>query len=124
MKSYWLSLSLCTFVLLASNVLAGQYPRDFSGDAMQQHDSRLPSSPMTRFPSILGLSYWPFIPYPPAPSMPVINISIDLPQQPDPPVPPKPPAPAKFWIARCGTFVQIDTDKADLLEEERKECVP
>lgn len=124
MKASSLVLSLCLFSLLGTDVLAGRYPRDFSGDAMQQFDSRLLSSPMTRFPSVLGLSYWPFIPYPPAPSMSVLNITIDLPEEPSPPQPPKPPAPAKFWIARCGTFVQVEVDKVDVLEEEQKDCGP
>jgi hypothetical protein len=124
MKVSSLVLSLCLLALLGTDVLAGRYPRDFSGDPMQQFDSRLLSSPMTRFPSVLGLSYWPFIPYPPAPSMSGLNITIDLPEELSPPQPPKPPAPAKFWIARCGTFVQIDVDKVDVLEEERKGCGP
>lgn len=104
--------------------MAGRFPRDFSGDAMQQYDSRLPSSPMVRFPGLLGLSYWPFIPYPPAPSMPLFNIVIESPAEPPVPIPAKPPAPAKFWIARCGTFVEIDVATTNLLEEERKDCVP
>lgn len=124
MKVSSLVLSLCLFSFLGTDVLAGRYPRDFSGDAMQQFDSRLLSSPMTRFPSVLGLSYWPFIPYPPAPSMSVLNITIDLPEEPSPPQPLKPPASAKFWIARCGTFVQVEVDKVDVLEEERKDCGP
>jgi hypothetical protein len=56
--------------------------------------------------------------------MSVLNITIDRPEQPAPPVPAIPPAPAGFWIARCGTFVQIDVSKADVLEEERKDCAP
>ena len=104
--------------------MAGRFPRDFSGDAMQQYDSRLPSSPMVRFPGLLGLSYWPFIPYPPAPSRPLFNIVIESPAEPAVPIPAKPPAPAKFWIARCGTFVEIDVATTNLLEEERKDCVP
>jgi hypothetical protein len=124
MKVSSLVLSLCLFSLLGTDVLAGRYPRDFSGDAMQQFDSRLPSSPMTRFPSVLGVGYWPFIAYPPAPSVSVLNITIDLPEEPSPPQPPKPAAAAKFWIARCGSFVQVEVDKADILEEEQKDCTP
>jgi hypothetical protein len=126
-KSFWLPASVCLLSFVgtgAGDVLAGQYPRDFSGDAMQQHESRMPSSPLARFPSLLGLTYWPFTPYPPAPAMSVLNITIDRPEQPAPPVPAIPPAPARFWIARCGTFVQIDVSKADVLEEERKDCAP
>ena len=104
--------------------MAGRFPRDFSGDAMQQYDSRLPSSPMVRFPGLLGLSFWPFIPYPPAPFRPLFNIVIESPAEPPVPIPAKPPAPAKFWIARCGTFVEIDVATTNLLEEEGKDCVP
>jgi hypothetical protein len=124
MRTLWLLSTLCLFSLVGTDALASRYPRDFSGDAMQQFDSRLLSSPMTRFPSVLGLSYWPFIPYPPAPSMSVLNITIDLPEELSPPQPSKPPAPARFWIARCGAFVQVDVDKVDVLEEERKDCGP
>ena len=56
---------------------------------MQQYDSHLPSSPMNRFPSLLGLSYWPFIPYPPAPSMPLFNIVIEPQGEPAVPIPAK-----------------------------------
>jgi hypothetical protein len=56
--------------------------------------------------------------------MSVLNITIDLPEELSPPQPPKPPAPAKFWIARCGTFVQVEVDKVEVLEEERKDCGP
>jgi hypothetical protein len=125
--SFWLTASVCLFSFIAieaTEILAGRYPRDFSGDAMQQYESRMLSSPLTRFPSLLGLSYWPFIAYPPAPSLSILNITIDLGEEPAPPVPAKPPAPAKFWIAHCGTFVQVDVSKADVLEEERKDCVP
>jgi hypothetical protein len=125
MRQYWLALSVCSLWLLATqNATAGRFPRDVSGDAMQQYDSRLLSSPMIRFPSLLGLSYWPFVPYPPAPSMPVFNIVIESSVEPSAPPPAKLPAPAKFWIARCGTIVEIDVAKTNLLEEEGKDCTP
>ena len=122
MKLFWVSI-IAFLGFLATDALSGQYPRDFSGDAMQRHESRLPSSPMLRFPAILGLSYWPFINYPPAPSMPVFNIVVELPDETNQPAPTRPPASAKFWIARCGTFVEIDATKADLIQEEnRTDC--
>jgi hypothetical protein len=125
----FLSVSVIIFALVgligADRAMAGRYPRDFSGDAMQRHDSRLPSSPMIRFPGTLGMTYWPFIAYPPAPTMPVFNFVIEIPEEstPTPPLQTK-PAPAKFWIARCGGFVEIDVAKSNLLEEERKGCPP
>lgn len=123
MRILWLTISLC-LGLIAPEAKAGPYPRDFSGDAMQRHESRLPSSPMVRFPSLLGMTYWPFIPYTAAPSFPVFNFVIQLPEE-VPALPPaKPPAPAKFWIARCGTFVEIDVAKSNVLEEEGKSCSP
>jgi hypothetical protein len=122
MKVLWLSV-IGVLGLLATDAIAGQYRRDSSGDAMQRHESRLPSSPMLRFPSILGLTYWPFIAYPPAPSKPVFNIIVQLPDRTEPPAPAKAPASAKFWIARCGSFVEIDATKENLIqEEERKDC--
>jgi hypothetical protein len=113
-------------VFLATNAISGQYPRDFSGDAMQRHSSRMPSSPMLRFPAVLGLTPWPFIGYPPAPSMSVFNLDIHVPAQPaqmDQPAPSKAPASAQFWIARCGSFVEVDPGKVNLIEEEaRQDC--
>ena len=122
MKIFWVS--IVAFVgFLATDALSGQYPRDFSGDPMQRHESRMPSSPMLRFPAILGLSYWPFIAYPPAPSMSIFNLAVQLPDKTDEPPVAKPPASAKFWIARCGTFVEIDATKTDLIQEEnRQDC--
>lgn len=125
MKAYG-SLATILFLALAlfvTNAEAGRSPRDSSGDAMQQYDSRMPSSPMTRIPSILGTSYWPFVPYPPAPSMTIVNIEVEMPEASPPPSPPKPPAPSKFWFAHCGGFVGMDVDsRTNLMEEEGKSC--
>lgn len=109
------------FLLLVTNAEA--YPRDFSGDAMQRFNSQMPSSPMLRFPAILGTSYWPFVPYLPAPSMTFANIVVESPEPAPPPPVPKPPAPARFWFSHCGEFVGIDvTSTTNLMEEERKPC--
>ena len=111
------------FLLLVTNAEAGRYPRDSSGDPMQRFDSQMLSSPMLRFPAILGTSYWPFVPYLPAPSMTFTNIVLELPEA-APPLPPlKPPAPARFWFSHCGVFVGMDvTSATNLMEEERKPC--
>jgi hypothetical protein len=111
-------------VLLAvfgTNAEGSRLIRDFSGDAMQRHSSRMMSSPMIRMPTPLGTSFWPFIAYPPAPMMTIVNIHIDVPASDQPPT--VPPAPPKFWIERCGIFVQLDVSSTmNLMEEERKPC--
>lgn len=104
---------------------AGTIVRDFSGDAMQSHDSRMMASPLQRIPSVLGLSFWPFIPYLPAPSLTVINVEINFPTLVSPSPIPSPAAPArpKFWINRCGTFVEIEVSPTtNLMEEEQHLC--
>ena len=111
------------FLLLVTNAEAARYPRDFSGDAMQRFDSQMPSSPMLRFPGMLGTSYWPFVPYLPAPSMTFANIVLEFPEAPPPPLPPKLPPPPRFWFAHCGVFVGMDvTSTTNLMEEEGKPC--
>jgi hypothetical protein len=123
MKAYGSSATVLFLALLVTNAEAGQYPRDFSGDAMQQYNSRMPSSPMTRFPALLGTSYWPFVPYLPAPSMTIVNIAVEVPDASPPPSPQKPPAASKFWFARCGVFIGMDVDSTtNLMEEEGKPC--
>ncbi|MDI3466212.1 MAG: hypothetical protein OJF50_005033 [Nitrospira sp.] len=104
---------------------AGTIVRDFSGDAMQRYDSRMMNSPLQRISPVLGLSFWPFIPYLPAPSLTVVNVQINLPVSPSPsPIPPaSPPARPKFWINRCGIFVEIEVGPAtNLMEEEQTLC--
>lgn len=123
MKAYGSSATVLFLALLVTTAEAGQYPRDFSGDAMQQYNSRMPSSPMMRFPALLGTSYWPFVPYLPAPSMTIMNIAVEVPEASSPTSPPKPPAPSKFWFARCGVFIGMDVDSTtNLMEEEGKPC--
>ena len=50
--------------------------REFSGDAMQRHDSRMMASPWERYPGLFGISPWPYIAYPPSPSMTIVNVQI------------------------------------------------
>jgi hypothetical protein len=113
-----------TFLFVADGE-AGTIVRDFSGDAMQSHDSRMMNSPLQRIPPVLGLSFWPFISYLPAPSLTVVNVQINLPAlvAPSPIPPPPPPARSKFWINRCGSFVEIEVSPTtNLMEEEQNPC--
>lgn len=119
-----LASTLVLFSLLGTDAEASRILREFSGDAMQRHDSRMMASPLERFPGLFGISLWPFIPYPPAPSMTIVNIQIQIPELSQPPIPP-PTAPArsKFWITRCGVFVEIEVNSTmNLMDEETKPC--
>ncbi|MDE3221605.1 MAG: hypothetical protein KGO23_19810 [Nitrospirota bacterium] len=128
MKAGWwvLASTLALLSLLGTEAEAGRTLREFSGDAMQRNESRMMASPMMRFPGLFGLSLWPYIAYPPAPSMMIINVQIQIPeldQRPTPP--PTPPARPKFWTARCGVFVELEVSSTmNLMEEERKPCSP
>lgn len=128
MKPGW-RVWISTVLLLASlgtEAEAGRILRESSGDAMQRHNSRMMSSPVMRFPGLFGMSLWPYIAYPPAPSVTIVNLQIQLPelnQRPAPP--PTPPAHPKFWTARCGVFVELEVGPTmNLMEEERKPCAP
>jgi hypothetical protein len=112
--------------LLSAEAEAGRMLLDFSGDPMQRYDSRMMNSPMSSFPGPFGISLWPYIAYPPAPSMTIVNVQIQLPELNQPPTPPPPPlARPKFWTARCGSFVELEVSSAmNLMEEERKPCSP
>ena len=126
MKSGWLVLASTTAVLFAlfgTEAEAGRTLRDFSGDAMQRFDSRMMASPVMNFPGLFGLSLWPYISYPPAPSMTIVNIQIQMPELDQRPTPPTPPARPKFWTALCGVFVELEVSSTmNLMEEERKPC--
>ena len=113
------------FFLLGADGEAGTIVRDFSGDAMQRYDSRMMNSPLQRIPPVLGLSFWPFISYLPAPSLTVVSIQIDLPElfSPSPVPPPAASARPKFWINRCGSFVEIEVNPTtNLMEAEQTPC--
>jgi hypothetical protein len=113
-----------TFLFVAEGE-AGTIVRDFSGDAMQGYESRMMNSPLQRIPSILGSPSWPFISYLPAPSLTVVNVQINLPAlvSPSPIPPPAPPARPKFWINRCGIFVEVEVSPTtNLMEEEQNPC--
>ena len=119
-----LAFTTITFLFVADGE-AGTIVRDFSGDPMQRYDSRMMNSPLQRIPPVLGLSFWPFISYLPAPSLTVVNVQINLPTlaSPSPPPPPSPPARPKFWINRCGVFVEIEVSPTtNLMEEEQTAC--
>lgn len=64
----------------------------------------------------------PLIGFPMTPNLTIVNVQVERPEEPPPP-PPKPPAPAKFWIARCGSFVELQVSPTmNLMEEEQKGC--
>jgi hypothetical protein len=112
--------------LLGTDVEASRRLRDFSGDAMQIHDSQMMSSPMMRFPGLFGISIWPYIIYPPAPSMTIVNVQVQIPDlDQGQTAAVTPPARPKFWVARCGVFVELEvTSTMSLMDEERKPCSP
>jgi len=128
MKGGWwvLALTVVFSSLLSTDAAASRLIRDASGDAMQRYDSRMMSSPVMHFSSTFGRFLWPYIAYPPAPSLMIVNIQIQTPeldQRPTPP--PAPSARPKFWTARCGVFVELEVSPTmNLMEEERKPCVP
>jgi hypothetical protein len=114
-----------TVLLLAStDVEASRRLRDVSGDPLQRYDSRMMSSPMMRFPGLFGMSHWPYIVYAPAPSVTIVNVQVQMPELDERPAPaPTPPARPKFWIARCGGFVELEVNPTmNLMDEERKAC--
>jgi hypothetical protein len=119
-----LASTVVLLALLGTEAQAGRTLRDFSGDAMQGFDSRMMASPVMRFHGLFGQSLWPYIAYPPAPSMTIVNIQIQIPELNQPPTPlPTPPARPKFWTARCGVFVEFEVSSTmNLMEEEMKPC--
>jgi hypothetical protein len=121
----WTS-TIVLLALLGTETEAARTLRDFSGEAMQRHESRMMSSPMMHFPGLFGAGLWLYIVYPPAPPMTIVNVQIQIPeldQRPTPP--PTPPARPKFWTARCGVFIELEVSSTmNLMEEERKPCSP
>jgi len=128
MKAGWwvLALTVVLFPLLGTDAAASRLIRDASGDAMQRYDSRMMNSPMWNFPGPFGISLWPYIAYPPTPSMTIVNVQIQLPELNQPPTPQSTPlARPKFWIARCGSFAELELSSTkSLMEEETKPCAP
>jgi len=124
MKAVWsLVAPIVVLILLSTDAGAVRSVRDFSGDAMQSYSSRMLDSPMLRIPTLLGTTFWPFLPYPPAPTMMFVDIQLQMPEMAPPPPPPTPPAHAKFWTQRCGIFVELEASSTmNLIEEERKPC--
>lgn len=115
--------SIVALLLLSTDAGAGRSVRDFSGDAMQSYGSRMLDSPMLRIPTLLGTTFWPFLPYPPAPTMMFLDLQLQMPEMSPPPPPPTLSAHAKFWTQRCGIFVELEASSTmNLMEEERKPC--
>ncbi len=125
-SGWWVLVSTVVLpALLGTEAEAGRTLREFSGDAMQRYDSRMMASPLMHYPGLFGISLWPYIAYPPSPSMTIVNVQIQPPELNQPPPPPTPSAPAKFWTARCGVFVEFEVNSTmNLMEEERKPCSP
>src|SRR5688572_6828879 len=123
--SAWI-FTVLLLVLLGTDVEAVRRLRDVSGDPMQSYDSRMMSSPMTRFPGLFGISVWPYIIYAPAPSMTILSLQVQIPNLDQQPMRAStPPARPKFWIARCGGFVELEVNPTmNLMDEERKACSP
>ena len=108
--SAWIS-TVLLLVLLGKDVEASRRLRNVSGDPMQSYDSRMMSSPMTRFPGLFGISLWPYIIYPSAPSMTIVNVQVQMPELDERPAQaPTPPTRPKFWIARCGGFIELEVN--------------
>ncbi len=127
MKLFWTALTILFLLALPTErAEAVTYPQDASGTPMQRFDSRMPDSPVADFPGLLGSSYWPYLSSPIRPLSPpvtIMNVLIEAPEASLPPVQSKAPGSAKFWTARCGTYVQVDMDSVrDMTEEEGKPC--
>ena len=123
--SSW-ALIVTLLVLFSTDVEAGRRLHDFSGDAMQRYDSRMMPSPVMHFPGLFGISLWPYIVYPPPPSLTIVNVQIQIPELDQRPAPASTPPPSsRFWIARCGVFVELEMSSSmNLMQEERKPCSP
>jgi hypothetical protein len=78
MKLSWWVLAFTAAFSIGVDGEAGTIVRDFSGDPMQSHDSRMMNSPLQHIPTVLGLSFWPFTSYLPAPSLTIVNVQINL----------------------------------------------
>jgi hypothetical protein len=84
--------------------------------------SRIPDSPFPHVRGSYGRAIRPLIGSAPGQNLTIINVLVD-PQEEPPPPPPKPAAPAKFWTARCGSFVELQVSPTmNLMEEEQKGC--
>lgn len=87
------------------------------GLGSRAHESRFP-----RVRGFHGKAIRPMIGSALDPNLMIINIHVE-PEEELPLPPPKPPAPAKFWTARCGSFVELQVSPTlNLIEEERKGC--
>ena len=82
-------------------------------------------TPEPHFPHVRGRrgrAIWPMIGSAMGPNLTIIDVQVESKEGPPPP-PPKPSAPAKFWTARCGSFVELQVSPTmNLIEEEQKGC--
>ena len=92
------------------------------GFGMHGLENRIPGS---RFPLVRGFhgrAIRPLIHPAPDQNFTIISVQVE-PEEELPPPPPKTPAPAKFWTARCGSFVELEAGPTlNLMEEEKKGC--
>lgn len=85
-------------------------------------ESRTPDAHFLHVRGFHGRTIRPMLGSDLAPNLTVVNIQVERPEEPPPP-PPKPSAPAKFWIARCGSFVELQASPTlNLIEEEGRSC--
>ena len=78
--------------------------------------------PQFRFRGFHGRAVMPLIGSTLGSNLTIVKIQVERPEEPPPP-PPKPPAPAKFWTARCGSFIELQVSPTlNLIEEEEKSC--
>lgn len=125
MKLFLVSVILFFLALSTPRAEAVIYLYDASGTPMQRNESRMPDSPVANYPGLLGPYYWPFLPSPYSPLAPIINILVETPEVSVQPEQPKHRAPAKFWLAHCGMYVEMNIDAiTNVTEEEAKPCTP
>ena len=125
-RDWWIWTPTVILLALLGTEAGASMFGDSSGDAMQLYDSRIMSSPMTLSSGMVGRPLRPYIAYTPAPSLLIVKIQDQIPELDQPPTsPPAAPIPPRFWIARCGVFVELEaSSKMNLMEEERKPCSP
>lgn len=92
------------------------------GFGMHGLENRIPESAFPHVRGKHGRAIWPLIGSVPSQNLTIIHVHAK-PQEEPPPPPPKPAAPAKFWTARCGSFVELQVSPTmNLIEEEQKSC--
>ncbi|MDH4304939.1 MAG: hypothetical protein OEV53_12835 [Nitrospira sp.] len=100
----------------------GLHPPGTHGLGLHGPESRTPDGHFPHVRGFHGRAIRPMLGSGPAQNLTTVNIQVERPEEPSPP-PPKPSPPAKFWIARCGSFVELQAGPTlNLIEEEGKSC--